>query len=114
MKWFFSTLAITVVLLFSFKANATEHGYDFRWQSIPVICGTPDEVNRYIENEKFEIVSMSVGRENAQPNGAPAYIVTYYISKDGTESISAVTSPSGTETCMLYRSFDLMSSKTAT
>ena len=57
---------------------------------------------------------MSVGRENAQPNGAPAYIVTYYISIDGTQSISAVTSPSGSETCMLYRSFDLMSSKTAT
>ena len=57
---------------------------------------------------------MSVGRANAQPDGEPAYIVTYYMSKDGKQSISAVTSPSGTETCMLYRSFDLMPSKTAT
>ena len=50
---------------------------------------------------------MSLGRENAQPDGDMAYIVTYYIKDDETESISAVTSPSGHETCMLYRSFDL-------
>ena len=103
-----------LLLALSTVSFADEHGYDFRWQSIPAICGTPGEVNRYIENEGFEIVNMSVGRANAQPDGEPAYLVTYYMSKDGQQSISAVTSPSGTETCMLYRSFDLMPSKTAT
>ena len=49
---------------------------------------------------------MSLGRENANEDGDMAYLVTYYIKDDETESISGITSPSG-ETCMLYRSFDL-------
>ena len=74
---------------------------------VPVVCGTTVEVQRYLDDFEFKLVSMSLGRENANPDGDMAYLVTYYINKDKTESISAVTSPSSNETCMLYRSFDL-------
>ena len=74
---------------------------------VPVVCGTTQEVQRYLDDNKFKLVSMSLGREGANPDGDMAYLVTYYIKDDETESVSAVTSPSKHETCMLYRSFDL-------
>jgi len=87
--------------------NWDETKYDFRWLHVPVVCGTTVEVQRYLDDNKFKLVSMSLGREGANPDGDMAYLVTYYIKDDETESVSAVTSPSGHETCMLYRSFDL-------
>ena len=81
--------------------------YDFRWLHVPVVCGATEEVQRYIDDNNFKLISMSVGRENANENGDIAYLVTYYINNKGTQTISAITSPTGNETCMLYRSFDL-------
>ena len=87
--------------------NWDELKYDFRWLHVPVVCGTTPEVQRYLDDFEFELVSMSLGREDANPEGDMAYLVTYYINKNKTQTVSAVTSPSGHETCMLYRSFDL-------
>ena len=43
------------------------------------VCGTTQEVQRYLDDNKFKLVSMSLGRENANPDGDMAYLVTYYI-----------------------------------
>ena len=102
---------IGFLLLVSTIVNAEEDWdrskYDFRWMHVPVVCGTTPEIQRYLDDNDFELVSMSVGREGANKNGSIAYLVTYYHNKNKTESISAITSPTGHETCMMYRSFDL-------
>ena len=36
---------------------------------VPVVCGTTPEVQRYLDDFEFELVSMSLGRENANPDG---------------------------------------------
>ena len=102
----FSTLA--------FAEDFDSPRYEFQWQSVPVICGTTSEVQRYLDNNDFELEYVSVGREGAKADGAPAYWVAFYMNTNRTESISAITSPSGNETCMLYRSFDLRGTKTQT
>ena len=81
--------------------------YDFRWMHVPVVCGDSEEIQRYLKDNEFELESVSIGREGANKNGDPAYFVTYFVNKDKTETISAITSPTGNETCMMYRSFDL-------
>ena len=81
--------------------------YDFRWLHVPVVCGTTPEIQRYLDDNKFVLDSMSVGREGAKETGDIAYLVTYYINVTGDQTISAITSPTGAETCMMYRSFDL-------
>ena len=107
----FKYIVIIIGLIFSTIATANEDWdptkYEFRLMHVPVVCGTSEEVMRYLEDKGFRLESLSVGREGAKKNGDPAYWVSYYINKDYTESVSAVTSPSGHETCMLYRSFDL-------
>ena len=74
---------------------------------VPVVCGDSEEIQRYLKDNDFELESVSVGREGANKDGRPAYFVTYFINKDKTETVSAITSPTGNETCMMYRSFDL-------
>ena len=78
------------------------------WSQLPVICGTNDRVEAYLKHYNFKLESVSMGRESAQPDGAPVYIVSYYINKEKSQTISVVSTPTGTESCMLYKSFDLV------
>tara|TARA_S200002703_G_scaffold17967_1_gene14687 strand:+ start:339 stop:677 length:339 start_codon:yes stop_codon:yes gene_type:complete len=106
---------ITILFLFfSTFASADEHGYDFRWQHIPVICGDTPEILKYLEDNEFILQYVSVGREGSKTDGNPVYWVAFYLNEKGSESVSTATSPSGNETCILYRSFDLRSSKIQT
>tara|TARA_A100001015_G_scaffold105886_1_gene117559 strand:- start:187 stop:534 length:348 start_codon:yes stop_codon:yes gene_type:complete len=77
------------------------------WSQLPTICGTTEAVNEYLEHNKFILESVSVGKENANAEGSPVYIVTYYINEARDQSMSVITAPSGLESCMLYRSFEL-------
>ena len=97
----FSTLA------FAEDVDWDKKKYDFRWMHVPVVCGSSEEIQRYLKDNEFELESVSVGREGASENGNPAYWVSYFVNKKGTETVSAITSPTGNETCMMYRSFDL-------
>ena len=113
MKRFLITLTISVFAILSLYANVTNatdwqsDKYDFRWMHVPVVCGESEEINRYLKDNDFELHSVSIGREGADKDGNPAYWVSYFINKDRTETVSAITSPTGNETCMMYRSFDL-------
>ena len=78
------------------------------WSQLPVICGTNDRVEAYLNHYNFELESVSMGRESAQPDGAPVYIVSYFINKEEEQAISVVSTPNGGESCMLYKSFDLV------
>ena len=89
----------------------TEHKgvmeYGLGWSSVPVVCGPTERVNEYLVDHDFELESLSFGHENAHPDGAPVYMVSYFINKKRTESMSVITAPSGLESCMLYRAFGL-------
>mgnify|MGYP006252766547 FL=1 len=114
----FKYIIILLSIIFSTQAIAQEDWnsskYEFKWMHVPVVCGTSEEVSRYLGDKGFKLDSVSIGREGANKEGDPAYWVSYYINEDGTESVSAITSPSGHETCMMYRSFDLKKPGTQT
>ena len=77
------------------------------WLQMPVICGTSDSVLAYIEKNEFTLVNVSVGRDKAKPDGEPVFIVSYYVDPTYTQSIVVMSTMSGLESCMLYKSFDL-------
>ena len=81
--------------------------YGMGWSQIPVVCGPTENVQEYLEDHEFELESLSFGHENAHPDGRPVYMVSYFINKKRTESMSVITAPSGLESCMLYRAFGL-------
>tara|TARA_B100001996_G_C18169589_1_gene403888 strand:+ start:164 stop:517 length:354 start_codon:yes stop_codon:yes gene_type:complete len=77
-------------------------------QQLPALCGAPEKINTYIDHFGFEAEHLSLGRTRMMKDGEPVYMMTYMITKDRTESISVLTIPNGTESCILYHTFDLI------
>ena len=79
----------------------------FYWSNVPVVCGTTEIVNLYVKENGFIFKSYSFGRANGDPKGEVAFLVSYFVNEDETESMSIITSPSGHESCIMYRSYNL-------
>ena len=96
-------LLTLITLLFATSTFAEDTlKYDFQWMHVPVVCGTSPEVMRYLKDNDFILKSVSVGREGASATGDPSYFVAYYMNEKGDQSVAAITSPSGHETCMMF------------
>ena len=101
-----SFILITSVAVADHKPTTEYEGLE--WSQLPVICGTTEAVNEYLIHNEFELESLSVGKENARESGQNVYMVSYFINKERTQTMAVITAPSGMESCMLYRSFELM------
>ena len=99
-------ICLTSVAVADHKPTTEYDGLN--WSQLPVICGTTESVNEYLIHNEFELESLSVGKENAQEGGQSVYMVSYFINKERTQTMAVITAPSGMESCMLYRSFELM------
>jgi len=86
---------------------APDVGAQLYWLQMPVICGTSENVLAYLERNHFTLVNVSVGRDRAKPDGEPVFIVQYYVDPTYKQSVVVMTTMSGLESCMLYKSFDL-------
>jgi hypothetical protein len=106
-----STVTANANSLMNLQERLIEHKsiqeYGLGWSQIPVVCGPTEIVNEYLLDHEFELESLSFGHEDAHPDGAPVYIVSYFVNKKRTEAMSVITAPSGLESCMLYRAFGL-------
>jgi len=101
-----SFILITSVAVADHKPTTEYEGLE--WSQLPVICGTTEAVNEYLIHNEFELESLSVGKESARESGQNVYMVSYFINKERTQTMAIITAPSGMESCMLYRSFELM------
>jgi len=81
--------------------------FGLNWNTIPVLCGNAEQLDRYLKEYNFELENASVGRENAKEDGKPVYGIMYYINKDRTQTIPMVFVPGQPDACFMYRSFDL-------
>ena len=81
-----------------------EETYDLYWQQIPAVCGAPPEVQRYISDEGFKPVHLSLGRVSSLPDGEPVYMISYYENDD--QILVTVDVSGANETCILFRTFN--------
>ena len=77
------------------------------WMEIPVICGKAETVKRYIDEHDFVLVYVGVGKRGGSNEGQPVYLVSEFVTADMKQSLSVVTTLSFTESCIMYRGFDL-------
>ena len=82
--------------------------YPFYLQQLPGVCGPQEEVQRFAEDHDFIPLNHSLGREGSQPDGQPVFVVTYWVNEDVSQSMATIQTPSGTESCILYISFDMI------
>ncbi len=93
------------VALFSVSASATDH-YQF-WQSqAPIICGESKQVYEYSVDNGWTPFSVSYGKVNGKPEGETAFVVTHWLKKGTTEQMVTMQAPNGSESCIVYMSFD--------
>ena len=82
--------------------------YNFWWEQIPAVCSYSDEIQRWATDNNFIPVNMSLGREGGTADGRIVYIVVYYINDSG-QTFAGVSTPENPEqTCIVFRTFDLV------
>ena len=80
--------------------------FDFFWSQMPTVCGDRQEVIKWLDKHKFTAVSMSFGRENGRPEGAPVYVITIFVN-DNYSMAATVETPTSDEVCILFRTYDM-------
>lgn len=77
------------------------------WMQMPVVCGTTKTIKAYIEEHKFIMVYVGVGKQGGKDTGEPVYLISEYVTEDMKQSLSVTTTMTLTESCIMFRGFDL-------
>ena len=103
-------ILIFIIVLFATSVYAEHNRYDlnkynFYFLDLPGVCGTPAEVNKYIEDHEFKATEVSLGRESSSPDGNPVYMITMWANDKG-ERLATIDIAQGNERCMIFHTFD--------
>ena len=96
-----------LVLLTNVSFSEEQPKYNFYWDNVPVVCAAPEEIDRWANDKGFTPLSLSYGKEGGKPDGAVVYIVVYYLNKDNGETFATVSTPTGKDVCVVFRTFNL-------
>lgn len=106
-------LRILITFLLFCTSAFADHGrpkhYDLYTEMVPSFCGTVDEVNRYITDNKLKPTKLSIGRQKSLPDGDFVFLLTHYEDNAGTQFLTTIDWPGSQDTkCILFHTFDLM------
>ena len=102
-------LLLTIcIILFTTISYAEEESkkYNLMMMTYPMMCGMPEEVNRYIMDHKFTAINVSFGKEGATEDGDVIFAITYYIN-DKHETLAVAEAPNDPFKCMIFHTFDM-------
>ena len=101
-------LLILICLLWSTISYAEEdyQKYNLYMMQYPMMCGSPEDVDRYIVANKFTPINVSFGKENAKEDGIIVFAVTYYIN-DKHQTLAVAEAPNDPYKCMIFHTFDM-------
>ena len=54
-------------------------------QQLPALCGSPENIQKYLDHKKLKPLHISLGREAMDPTGLPVYMMTYMVNDNKTE-----------------------------
>jgi hypothetical protein len=96
--------------LFVLSANADhkETVGELYQLELPALCGTPQDIQTYIDHYNLKPFHLSLGRTGMVEDGEPVYMLTYMINKETGHTIAVLDIPSNLERCILFHTFDLI------
>ncbi len=107
------TLFVFLMFIFAMTltynhANADERSkYNLRMMSYPMMCGLPEDVDRYIADNEFTAINVSFGKEGAKEDGDIVFAITYYIN-DKHQTLAVAETPNDPYKCMIFHTFDMI------
>ena len=104
------SIIIILSLLWSTISYADMKEYDFFGMTMPMMCGLPVVVDKYIEDKGFTAINVSFGKERAKEDGEIVFAITYYIN-DKHQTLAVAESPSDPYKCMIFQTFDMIMNK---
>ena len=100
-------LLILICLLWATISYAeTTSKYNLYMMQYPMMCGSPDDVDHYIKDNKFTAINISFGKENANEDGQVVFAITYYIN-DKHQTLAVAETPNDPYKCMIFHTFDM-------
>ena len=103
-------LLILICLLWNTTSYADMKEYDFFGMTMPMMCGLPIVVDKYIEDKGFTAINVSFGKEGAKEDGEIVFAITYYIN-DKHQTLAVAESPVDPYKCMIFQTFDMIMNK---
>ena len=103
-------LLILICLLWNTTSYADMEKYDLFGLSMPMMCGLPIVVDKFIEDKRFTAINISFGKENANEEGDIVFAITYYIN-DKRQTLAVAESPTDPYKCMIFQTFDMIMNK---
>ena len=80
--------------------------YNLYLMQYPMMCGTPENVDQYISDNKFTPINVSFGKESAKEDGNIVFAITYYIN-DNHQTLAVAETPNDPYKCMIFHTFDM-------
>ena len=93
------------------KAEDKIGEYNLQFMSYPMMCGLPEDVDRYIKDNEFTPINVSFGKESAKEDGNIVFAITYYIN-DKHQTLAVAETPNDPFKCMIYHTFDMQMNTT--
>jgi hypothetical protein len=101
---------IVLLSLFFMTIAVADHEYSREpvyAQELPALCSTPKGMQEYLSHMGLYPINISLGREKMVKEGYPVFMITQYENKEQTEAAAVIDIPSGSQTCLMYHTFDL-------
>ena len=98
--------AFGMILTFNHAKAEDKKQYNLQMMHYPMMCGLPEDVDRYIVDNKFTPINISFGKENANEDGATVFAITYYIN-DKHQTLAVAETPNDPYKCMIFHTFDM-------
>ena len=103
-------LIILICLLWNTTSYADMKEYDFFGMTMPMMCGLPVVVDKYIEDKGFTAINVSFGKEGAKEDGEIVFAITYYIN-DKRQTLAVAEAPTDPYKCMIFQTYDMIMNK---
>lgn len=112
MKQLFCHIIFAISLLtFGVSAienNVPENDVGYYEGEVPVLCSTNDRVMEDLKKNGYQLISLSLGRRDADPTQEAVFSVSYYVNSELNSTATVLNVPASTDACILYLTFDLM------
>ena len=107
MKHFILGCIMVLFLQATAVSAPKEEPLGYTMSQIPVMCASNDQVMMDLDSKGYELLNLSLGRKNANPEEEPMFMVSYYVHPEAGSTVAVMNIPQSTDACIIFITYDL-------